>query len=138
MSLRNICIRISSSDKLSRKKVKNYSETFPDFDSCLNANFNYESLRSRLASHQKNNKNKKPKNEDLVPITFGLILPEKSAKITTSTPRTQKVSKNKKRKKEEITYSTRNSTQKPQYVKILLDSGASASIVHKSYVRKNN
>ena len=50
-------IRISS-NKHGRKSIKCYSETFPDFDSCLNENFNYESLRSRLASHQKNIKNK--------------------------------------------------------------------------------
>ena len=60
-----------TSNKHSRKSIECYSETFPDFDSCLNENLNYESLRSRLASHQKNKNNEKPKDEDLVPITFG-------------------------------------------------------------------
>ena len=58
--------------KHSRKKIKLHTETFTTFDSCLNANFQYESLHSRLASHPKTNKNKKPLPEDLVFIAFGI------------------------------------------------------------------
>ena len=65
-------------------------------------------------------------------------MPEKSAKIHSSTKRTRKVSKNKKKKKEKNKKENTDADEKSTYVKILLDSGASASIVHKSYVQKNN
>ena len=65
--------------------------------------------------------------EDLVPITFGLILTNKPTKVDSSTKRTQKVSRSKNLNRKET-----------KYVKVLLDSGASASIIHQSYVRKNN
>ena len=65
-------------------------------------------------------------------------MPEKSAKIHSSTKRTQKVSTTRKQKKEKNKKKHTYSGKKPTYVKILLDSGASASIVHKSYVQKNN
>ena len=61
-------------------------------------------------------------------------MPEKSAKVHYGTERTQKVSLSKNKNKKKSTYSDK----KPTYIKILLDSGASASIVHKSYVRINN
>ena len=44
-------------------------------DDCINFNFNYESMRSRLASHRSNNSTNNPNtNVDLVPITFGNII----------------------------------------------------------------
>ena len=57
--------------------------------------------------------------EDLVPITFGLILTNKPTKVDSSTKRTQKVSRSKNLNRKET-----------KYVKVLLDSGASASIIH--------
>jgi len=88
----------------SRKKLKHYTKTFSNFDSCLNANFNYESLRARLASHSKTKQNKKPMDEDLVPITFGLILTNKPTEVDSSTKRTQKVSRSKNLNRKETKY----------------------------------
>ena len=68
--------KISSSDKNhSRKRIKLYTESFSNLDDCINSNYNYESMRSRLASHHnKNNTENFSENDDLVPITFGLIV----------------------------------------------------------------
>ena len=78
-------------------------EKFSSLDNCINANFQYESMRSRLATER---------SHDLVPIVFGKI-------SNPSNTKTKKVRKNK-------------------MVKILLDTGASANIIHHSYVRKND
>ena len=79
-----------------------------------------------MASHPKTHKNnnKKPLSEDLVPIVFGNLLPTYSAIVRKKTPKNQRVSK--------------KDSKPSAYVKILLDSGASASIVHERYVRNNN
>jgi len=56
--------------------VKFINEKFTSFDECLNANFNYESMRSRLASHSRKKSNKDcPGSKDLVPIVFGRLIP---------------------------------------------------------------
>ena len=72
-----------SSDKNSSKKIKLYTESFNNLDDCINSNFNYESMRSRLVSHHnKNNFEKFSENTDLVPITFGLIVNNSSLNKT--------------------------------------------------------
>ena len=81
-------------------------------------------MASHPKTHKKKNKSKKPLSEDLVPIVFGNLLPTYSAMVRKKAPKDQKVN---------------NRNNKPsEYVKILLDSGASASIVHERYVRNNN
>ena len=64
----------------SSKKLKQHIESFLNLDDCINAKYNYESLRFRLVSQSNfNNKNKNSissKQEDLVPITFGELIPE--------------------------------------------------------------
>jgi len=56
--------------------VKFINEKFTSLDECLNANFNYESMRSRLASHsRKKSSTNCPKSKDLVPIVFGKLIP---------------------------------------------------------------
>ena len=68
-------ISSSSNTKHSRKRIKLYSESFSNLDDCINSNFNYESMRSRLASHPNKTITKNSsENTDLVPITFGLIV----------------------------------------------------------------
>ena len=53
--------------------------TFFNIDDCINFNYNYESLHSCLLSQLSLNKNKFNSNpsraEDLVPITFGKLIP---------------------------------------------------------------
>ena len=93
------------------------NQKFSSLDNCLNANFQYESMRSRLASHSKLTKKNTERSNDLVPIVFGKVIP-------TLTPLIKQVQRVQKVRKEKT-------------VKILLDSGASASIVHHSYVAKN-
>ena len=108
------------------------SKSFSTFDECLNACFKYESMRSRLASHpNKNLSSSNPtKQEDLVPIVFGnLLYTEKNSKLST-----RRVN-NENKRKHSNGYAAVDTYGK-QPVKILLDSGASASIVHQSYVRK--
>ena len=59
--------------------MKKHSEMFLTLDQCINSNFNYESLRSRLTS---NTNKKSSKNEinntinqtGLVPIIFGIFI----------------------------------------------------------------
>ena len=53
-----------------RKKLKQYKESFLNLDDCINANYNYESLRSRLVSHS----NVKNKNENSKGQTFQEII----------------------------------------------------------------
>ena len=61
------------------KKIKLGNEMLTCLDDCINSNFNYESIRSRLASQAKNkNRMIKEKIEDLVPIVFGTIVQNKS------------------------------------------------------------
>ena len=93
------------------------NQKFSSLDNCLNANFQYESMRSRLASHSKLTKKNSERSNDLVPIVFGKVIP-------TLIPLIKQVQNVRKVRKEKT-------------VKILLDSGASASIVHHSYVAKN-
>ena len=92
--------------------MKFINEKFSSLDNCINANFQYESMRSRLASQQKNPQAISERSHDLVPIVFGKISNPNNTK-------TKEVRKNK-------------------TVKILLDTGASANIIHHSYVRKND
>ena len=59
----------------SSKKTKLEKTIFNNIDDCINSNFTYESMRSRLASHHTNNSKNNPNtNVDLVPITFGNII----------------------------------------------------------------
>ena len=96
------------------------NEAFMSLDECLNANYQYDSLRSRLVSH--NNKQwintVKNKVQDLVCIVFGTII---NNETNTGKNRTSP-----------------RKIRKDKTVKILLDIGASARIVHHSYVHKNN
>ena len=87
---------LHSKHKHSSTKLHVKSKSFKSFDDCLNACFNYESMRSRLASHpNKLNSSDPPKQEDLVPITFGNILYDQE-ELTDSVSR---VINKKKRKK---------------------------------------
>ena len=64
----------------SSKKLKQHNESVLNLDDCIIANYNYESLRSRLVSQPKSTENNKDfissTQEDLVPITFGELIPE--------------------------------------------------------------
>ena len=59
----------------SSKNLKQHKESFLNLNYCINANYNYKSLRSCLVSQPNSNKNNKKivssMQEDLVPITFG-------------------------------------------------------------------
>ena len=88
-------------------------------DDCINANYNYESVCSRLASHPKNQSDNDDQHVDVAPIVFGLIQNTKENKTRTTDINTRKIRSN-------------------EAVKILLDSGASATIVNHSYVHKNS
>ena len=46
-------------DNHSSKKLKQHTKKFLNLDDCINANYNYESLRSRLVSQPNSNKNYK-------------------------------------------------------------------------------
>ena len=99
----------------------------------LNVCLTYESMRSCLA--RKPNKNlsstDSSKQEDLVPIGFGnLFYKEENLKLST-----HRVNNKKKHKNTNCYVPIDMYSKWP--VKILLDSGASASIVHKYYVREN-
>ena len=100
-------------------QIKLGKENFTHLDDCINANYNYESVRSRLASHPKNQSDNDNQHVDLAPIVFDLIQNTKENKTKTTAINTRKIRSN-------------------ETVKILLDSGASASIVNHSYVHKNN
>ena len=109
------------------------SKSFSTFDECLNACFKYESMRSRLASHHTNtSKNNPNTNVDLVPITFGNIISR-----VNNHDRNSKLKKVKK-KNDTISINNKKDKHTNQSVKILLDSGASASIISNSYVAKND
>ena len=116
-------------DFTSNKKIKLDNTFFTRLDSCTNANLNYQSIRSHYASQPLTNKHlEKPTHVDLVPITFGNILE--------NTSETQDDNINIKKKKK----NNKNNTNKhynKTHVKILLDSGASVSIVNNSYARGN-
>ena len=122
---------LHSKHKHSSTKLHVKHKSFKSFDDCLNACFNYESMRSRLASHpNKPNSSVPPKQEDLVPITFGNILYDKEEPKGS----TSRVTNKKKRKK---TYGFAPvDIYGKRSVKILLDSGASASIINKRHVRE--
>ena len=64
------------------KRIKLEKEVFTCLDDCINNNFNYESIRSRLVSQGKN-KNRVENNnlEDLIPIVFGTIVRNSVKKI---------------------------------------------------------
>ena len=102
--------------RIRNKKIKFElgNEVFTCLDDCINANYNYQSVRSQMGSHRNNLKDKENTHLDLVPIVFGTI--EVIIKSTVDKAR-------------------RKSTDRT--VKILLDSGASASIIRHTYVRKN-
>ena len=100
----------------SSKKIKLDKTIFNNIDDCINFNFNYESMRSRLASHHSNNSTNNPNtNVDLVPITFGNII----SRVNNH----DKNSKLKKVKKKNDTISINNKKDKytNQSVKNLLD-----------------
>ena len=125
--------RKSSSDNHSNKKIKCYTESFNNLDDCINSNFNYESMRSRLVSHhKKNNSEKFSENTDLVPITFGLIVNNSSSNKTSQ----QTVSLRRNKRTNDTNDKKMKKNKKP--VRILLDSGASASIISKDFVVKEN
>ena len=80
-----------------------------------------------MASHHKNTKNKNTLTEDLVPIVFGTLLP------------IGHTNKNKNVLKKNMSHTlTPTKIGKSTYVRILLGSGASASIINGKYVRKIN
>ena len=85
------------------------------------------STLSSCNSHPKTHKNKKPLPEDLVPITFGILLPS-GCTNKSSTVHTENMSHTK------IRAPIGSST----YIKMLLDSGASASIISENCVRTKN
>ena len=123
----------SSNTKHSRKRIKLYSESFSNLDDCINSNFNYESMRSRLASHPNKTITKNSsENTDLVPITFGLIV-NKISEIKNN-PKT--IFSHQKKRTNSTNSKKIKKIKKP--VRILLDSGASASIIHKDFVSKEN
>ena len=105
----------------SRKKLK-----LQNLDDCINANFNQGSLHSRLVSQVNSNKDYKnfvsSTQGDLVPITFDELIPK------------DKIRKNDSKNMSVLQNDVRS---KSRYVKILMDSGTSASIIHDSFVRTN-
>ena len=62
--------------------VKLENEVFSCLDNCINNNFNYESIRSHLASQTKNkNLVENSNTKDLISIVFGTIMRHGSKKI---------------------------------------------------------
>ena len=55
------------------KIIKLGKDNFTHLDDCINANYNYESVRSHLASHPKNQSDNDDQHVDLASIVFGLI-----------------------------------------------------------------
>ena len=93
------------------KRIKLENEVFTCLDDCINSNFNYESIRSRLVSQAKNkNRVENNNSEDLIPIVFCTIV------------------RNVRRNANDKTLEKANE----KILRILLDSGASASIIHSS------
>ena len=109
-----------------RKNLKLHRENFLNLDDCINANYNYESLRSRIVSHlnsDKNNKNSKSSTqEDLVPITFGELIPQ------------DKIRKNDSKNMSVLQNDVRSNSR---YVKILMDSCVNASIIQDLFAHAN-
>ena len=103
--------------------AKFYTDRFLNLDNCINANCNYESFRSRLISQPNSNKNYKnvitSKQKNLVPITFNELIPEDEIRTNDSGNTS-------------ILQNDVCSTSK--YVNIMMDSGASLSIIHDSFV----
>ena len=81
---------------------------FNSLDECLNYQLAYSSVRYRLASQENTNKNRRLNDDDLAPIVFGEILENINVKT-----------------------SMKN-------LRVLLDSGASGSIIHSRFVKHNN
>ena len=97
------------------KRIKLENEVFTCLDDCINNNFNYESIRSCLVSQDKNkNRVENNNSEDLIPIVFGTIV------------------HNVRRNADDKSLAKTNEI----FLRFLLDSGASSSIIHSSYVRK--
>ena len=92
----------------------------------INDNYNYESLRSRLVSYSNCNKFHKnfesSRQEDLLHITFGELVPEGKIRENNS---------------ENMIVLQNDVRRASRCVKILMDSGASASIIHDSFLRTN-
>ena len=67
--------KLSNFNNNHRRKTKQHKVFFENLDDCIDANYNYECLRSRLESQSNFNKNNKKfessLHDDLVPITFG-------------------------------------------------------------------
>ena len=110
-----------------RKKIKQHKESVLNLDDCINANYNYESLRSCFVSQS--NSNNSCKNfvsytqEDLVPIAFRDVNPE------------HKICKN---DLKNISVLQNYVCITSKYVSILMDSNESASIIYNLFVRTNN
>ena len=82
-----------------------------------------EFFKTRIENLHKNNKNfESSMQEDLVPITFGDLIPEDE--IRKNDLKNMSILQN------DVWYNSR-------YVKILMDSGTIASIIHDSFVRTN-
>ena len=98
--------------------MKQHTERFLNLDDCINAYYNYESLYSHLVSQPNSNKYYKnfvsSTQEDLVPFTFGELIP-----------------------KDQIRKNESKNMGTSRYIKILMDCGASASVIHDSFVRTN-
>ena len=100
------------------EKINKHSEKFLTLDQCINTNFNYESLRSRLTGYHnkklsKNKTKKKINQTDLVPITFGVLI-------------------SKERNSKKVSPKQNDIHQRNTYVEILMDNCTSASIIHES------
>ena len=108
------------------KKFKQHTESLSNLDDSINANYNHELFYSRLVSQPNSNKNYKNfisfKQEDLIPIIIGKLIPE------------NKIRKNDLKNMSILQNNVRSNSR---YVKILMGSGASASIIHDSFVRTN-
>ena len=74
----------------------------------MNYQLAYNSVRHRLASQEKTNKKRRLNDDDLAPIVFGEIL--KNTNVET----------------------------RMKNLRVLLDSGASGSIIHSRFVKENN
>ena len=107
----------------SSNKLKQHSENFLNLDDYINANYNFEFLSSCLVSQLNSNKNNKndisSMKEDLVPTTFSELIPKDKIHIDDS-------------KNMSVLQNDVHSIAR--YVKILLDNGASGSIIHDSFV----
>ena len=114
---------LNNSDKIA-KPIKNYLDLF------INTSLNHMSLRSCLVSQPNKKLNLNSEQlfnaTDLSPITFGAILPPKLRGKTSTNSQIIPVN------------SDENKYSKVRTIKILLDSGASASIVRKDVLHKRH